>query len=293
MTYAAVVARAAATLVAGGFAREDAEADAAVLARHILGWDLAQWLSHHRDRAPASFGTALEAAIARRATREPIAYIIGEREFYGRAFTVGPAVLIPRPETEIVVDESLRILKDAPGRALNLADIGTGSGCLAITLALELPGAHVVATDLSAAALDVARHNARRLGVADRVEFRHGAFFAGAAGPFDLVVSNPPYVAEADRASIMADVVDFEPSMALFSGPQGLSCIRDLVHLAPARLRPEGALIFEFGFGQKAAVEALLSGPAWRLVDVRDDLQGIPRVAIAQPSSRSRSSARE
>ncbi len=281
MTYTEVVARAAAKLVARGLASVDAEADAAVLARHILNWDLGHWLGHQRDAAAASFATALDATIDRRATHEPVAYITGEREFYGRPFIVSPAVLIPRPETELVIEEALGTLAERHPDTGTICDLGTGSGCLAITLALELPNARVIATDISKLALDVARLNAMALGAGDQVQFREGAFFAGATDTYDLIVSNPPYVSDRDRATLMSDVVDFEPATALFSGDDGLDCIRELLRLAPARLKSAGTLIFEFGFGQADGVRALVAASPLTLVDLKGDLQGIPRVAIA------------
>ncbi|TAK12715.1 MAG: peptide chain release factor N(5)-glutamine methyltransferase [Acidobacteria bacterium] len=281
MTYADVVARAAAALVASGLDRADAEADAAVLARHLLNWDFGHWLLHERDTAGASFTSALDAAIQRRATREPVAYIIGEREFYGRPFIVSPAVLIPRPETELIIETSLGTV--APGHPYSgtICDLGTGSGCLAVTLALELPDFRIVATDISAAALDVARRNALALGAGERIAFHEGTFFAGSTERFDLIVSNPPYVAASDRATLQRDVVDFEPATALFSGDDGLDCIRELVRLAPDHLKPGGALIFEFGFGQADAIPAILAASRLTLADIKPDLQAIPRVAIA------------
>lgn len=279
MTYSEAAARAAATLAAAGFAMVDAEADAAVLARHVLHCDLGHWLLHMRDRAEPPFIAALERAVRRRAGREPIAYITGEREFYGRSFRVNSAVLIPRPETELIVDEALRTPRSAS--AIAIADVGTGSGCLGITLALELPNAHVEATDISRSALGVAQLNATLLGAGTSVEFREGAFFAGSPTVFDVIVSNPPYVAETDRATLQSDVVDFEPPTALFSGADGLACIRELVRLAPEHLRPGGRLIFEFGFGQADAVDTLIRSSRLIFVAIHKDLQGIPRVAVA------------
>lgn len=280
MNYSEAVARAAAKLAAAGFTLVDAEADAAVLARHILNWDLGQWLVHMRDDAPASFGAALDRLIARRSVREPIAYITGTREFYGRDFHVNSAVLIPRPETELIIDQALACA-GARMQGCAIADVGTGSGCLAITLALELPSARVEATDISRSALEVAQLNANLLGADRSVEFREGAFFAGSPTVFDVIVSNPPYVAEHDRASMQTDVVDFEPPTALFAGNDGLACIRELVRLAPEHLRPGGRLIFEFGFGQADAVDALIRSSRLIFVAIHKDLQGIPRVAVA------------
>ena len=279
MNYSEAVARAAAKLTASGMAAVDAEADAAVLARHVLQWDLGQWLLHMRDDAEPAFVTGLDRVIRRRVAREPVAYITHEREFFGRSFRVNSAVLIPRPETELIIDEVLRMPRQSG--AIAIADVGTGSGCLAITLALEIANAHIVATDISRPALAVAEMNATLLGADKGVEFREGAFFAGSPTVFDVIVSNPPYVAETDRAALQADVVDFEPPTALFAGADGLACIRELVRLAPEHLRPGGRLIFEFGFGQAGAVGALIRSSRLIFVAIHNDLQGIPRVAVA------------
>jgi release factor glutamine methyltransferase len=284
MTYSEAVARAAERLAAAGFAVADAEADAAVLARHILNWDLGRWLLNMRERAEPSFVAALDRAAGRRAAREPVAYITGTREFYGRPFLVSPAVLIPRPETELIVELALEWVQGCTGAQVHgckIADVGTGSGCLATTLALELPGSQVVATDISSAAIDVARKNAAMLGAGERIEFREGSFFAGSPTLFDVIVSNPPYVAERDRATLQTDVVDFEPPTALFAGGDGLACVRELVRLAPEHLRPDGRLMFEFGFGQADAVSALIRSSRLIFVAIHNDLQGIPRVAVA------------
>lgn len=281
MIYSEAVARAAAKLVTAGFERVDAEADAAVLARHILTWDLADWLTHMRDAAPEPFVAALDRLIARRAAREPVAYITGEREFYGRSFHVNPAVLIPRPETELLVEQCLARVAAQQLATPKICDVGTGSGCLAITLAMELPRSQVVATDISSAALGVAQLNASLLDDGDRVEFRHGAYFAGSTTLFDVIVSNPPYVAETERPTLQRDVGDFEPPTALFSGANGLTCIRELVRLAPEHLQPGGTLMFEFGFGQADAVRALIRSSRLIFVAMHKDLQGIPRVAVA------------
>jgi release factor glutamine methyltransferase len=280
MTYSEAVARAAAKLAAHGFAVVDAEADAAVLARHVLGCDLAQWLSHMRDEADADFISDLDAAIDRRATREPVAYITEQREFYGRPFIVDGRVLIPRPETELIVDAVLGTVAHRDSYSGTICDVGTGSGCLAITLALELPKARVSATDISHDALFLALVNSVTLNTSV-IRFGEGPFFADVTGTFDFIVSNPPYVSNRDRDTLMPDVVDFEPAEALFSGDDGLDCIRELVRLAPERLNPGGKLIFEFGFGQADGIRALFDSSDLELVDIKNDLQGIPRVAIA------------
>jgi release factor glutamine methyltransferase len=215
-----------------------------------------------------------------------VAYITGTREFYGRPFRVTPAVLVPRPETEGLVEEALRLVSGdgrgpATGAGLRVVDVGTGSGCLAITLALEWPAAAVTATDVSPDALAVAAENAARLGAA-RIDFRRTNLLDGLPGRFDLVVSNPPYIALADRASLPPDVRDHEPAAALYGGEDGLDVVRGLVAAAAARLAPNGYLVMEIGAGQADAVRALVertTGLAWR--HVTPDLAGIPRVVVA------------
>jgi release factor glutamine methyltransferase len=252
---------------------QDAALDAEVLARHALGWDRAQWIAGARDAAPEGFASRFDAFITRRAQGEPIAYITGVREFWGLELEVTPDVLIPRPETEILVEHALGL---AASRHLDfVADVGTGSGAVAIALAHAMPRLRVVATDISEAALDVARRNAARHGVADRIEFRLANVLDG-TGKVDLVVSNPPYIADGD-ASVMRDVRAFEPHTALFGGPDGLDVIRAL--LADVKRRePVPPLLFEFG-GDEEGIRAAVAGSGLRLLDVITDLAGIPRVA--------------
>jgi release factor glutamine methyltransferase len=287
MDLAGAVAQAQQALEAAGSPAELARRDAVVLARSILNWDAATWLIRSGQLQPPGFPAAFRAQIERRARHEPVAYITGEREFYGRAFLITRDVLIPRPETEFVVDEALVALRNptaqVPGPNPVIADVGTGSGCLGLTLALECPRARVLATDISAAALTVARRNADRLGVSRRVEFRQAAFLGGSAGPFDLIVANPPYVAERDRATLPAEVLDFEPPEALFAGDDGLEVIRALLPLAAAALSPAGTLVMEIGQGQEAAVTVLVNRTRGLGVrHVRSDLQGIPRVIVVE-----------
>jgi release factor glutamine methyltransferase len=286
MTLADAFRTSAATLEAAGFLPADARRDAAVLGRAAAGLDGAQWITRQQDPADAAFLGALTAWTKRRAAREPVAYITGTREFYGRPFRVTPAVLVPRPETEGLVEEALRLVSGdgrgpATGAGLRVVDVGTGSGCLAITLALEWPAAAVTATDVSPDALAVAAENAARLGAA-RIDFRRTNLLDGLPGRFDLVVSNPPYIALADRASLPPDVRDHEPAAALYGGEDGLDVVRGLVAAAAARLAPNGYLVMEIGAGQADAVRALVertTGLAWR--HVTPDLAGIPRVVVA------------
>ncbi len=275
-----LVDAARARLVAAGVPASEAALDAELLMRDALRWDRAQWLTRRDDPAPAAAVATFDAAILRRSKREPVAYIRGVQEFYGRAFQVGPAVLIPRPETELLVDEALTVL--AGRGAPRVVDIGTGSGCLAVTLALECPVATMVATDISVAALAVARANAAAHGVAQRITFVTTSLLDGVAGPFDLIVTNPPYVPERDQAMLAPEVAAHEPHTALFAGRDGLRDVRAIIALAATALAPGGALVMEIGIGQWPAVQAALAeaglGGSAR---VRADVQGIPRAVVA------------
>lgn len=284
-TIASIAHHAVARLVAAGHEPAAARQDVSVLARSLLHWDAAAWLANQVARAPDDLALALNPLIERRLAHEPVAYIVGEREFYGRSFRVTPAVLIPRPETEDVVDAALEVLGSAdlstrrdPPRVL---DIGTGSGCLAITIALEAPAASVEATDISADALTIASQNALRLKAAASVTFREVGL-SGGAGGFDVIVANPPYVPLQDRATLSPDVRNHEPAVALFGGGDGLDVIRALLPDAAHALRPGGTVVMEIGQGQAAAVASLvaLAGLEWQ--GARPDLAGIPRVIVAR-----------
>jgi release factor glutamine methyltransferase len=275
------VAAARDRLRAAGIPPDEADLDARVLAERMLDWDAAQYLTYANEEEPEGFAASFEALVARRAAREPTAYLVGRREFCGLEFQVTPAVLIPRPETELIVESALSLFSRSSG-ALEIADVGTGSGCLAVTLARERPASRIIATDISSEALEVARLNARRLGVAARIEFVETDLLNGVDREFDLIVSNPPYVPERDRPQLQPEVRDYEPARALFAGDDGLSIIRRLVDQAAERLKPEGRFIFEFGFGQADDVRTVLSNTrSMVLLDLRRDLQGIPRVAVA------------
>lgn len=267
------------TLTAAGIPAEEAALDAELLMRDVLAWDRASWITRRDEAAAPAAAQAFALAVARRATREPVAYIRGVQEFYGREFMVGPGVLIPRPETELLVDEALTLLA---GQATpRIADVGTGSGCLAVILALECPGADLVATDLSPDALAVARANATAHAVAPRIDFRHTPLLDGVTGHFDLIVANPPYVAERDAATLSPEVAAHEPRLALFGGPDGLRDVRAMVALAATVLTPGGSLVMEIGMGQWPDVRhALTEAGLGAHARVRTDLQGIPRVVV-------------
>ncbi len=285
-TIHALVAQARRRLVDAGIPGSEAELDARLLVDHLLGWDAARYFAHGDEAADGDLVTRYTAAIERRVRREPVAYITGVQEFWGLSFEVTPAVLIPRPETELVIEAGLAHV--GTRRPLRVADVCTGSGCLAVSLAVELPDATVTAADISTGALAVAARNVARHHVGERVTLQATDLLADVDGPFDLIVSNPPYVAETERATLPQEVVEHEPLVALFAGADGLALIRRLVSQAASRLAPGGLLVFEFGFGQAEAIARLLHAtPRLSLVELRDDLQRIPRVAVARAAGRS------
>jgi release factor glutamine methyltransferase len=271
-------------LAASGLTPAEAALDAEVLARHILGWDRATLLTNGREPERQGFGEALDALIERRARREPVAQIVGHREFWGLDFEVTRDVLVPRPETELIVEEALAFARER--RLTHIIDVGTGSGCIAIAIASELPDARITATDASLPAIEVARRNASAHGVQSRIDFHLGDVLSDVDGPAELIVSNPPYVPEAMAAHLQPEVVQYEPHAALFGGETGLEVLAALFQQAPPRLAAGGRLIVEFGFGQQEDVERLASATGWRIVRTREDLQGIPRTLVLGRSSR-------
>jgi release factor glutamine methyltransferase len=284
VTFYEATVRARTLLRDAGILPDTATRDAELLARHALGWDLATWLARRGEPATDVFLATYDRFIARRRTREPIAYIRGVQEFYGRDFVVGPAVLIPRPETELLVDNALAFLRTRRSHETDrrpiVVDVGTGSGCIAITVALELPEAAVHAVDISTDALATARENARRLGATDRVRFIHGSLLTESPRPVDLILANPPYVAERDRRGLSREVGDYEPSVALFGGDDGWRTIRSLLQEASAALAQDGLMLMELGYGQSEQLPEEISRiPDLELGGIEADLQGIPRVA--------------
>ena len=266
-----------------GLDADEATADARVLAQRALGWDHATLLARAREPSPARFPAAYEALLARRTRREPVAQIVGRREFWGLDFLVTRDVLTPRPESELLVEEALAWLRSTTRPHPMVADVGTGSGCLVTAIAVEAPSAWGVAIDIAEPALAVARRNAERIGVADRIVWRRGSLLDGLDDEVDLVVANLPYVPAGDIPALAPEVREYEPVTALDGGPDGLDLVRAVMRQAPVAVRSGGRLLLEVGVGQADAVTDLARATATLTpVGVRQDLQGIPRVVIVE-----------
>ncbi len=246
-------------------------AEARLLLAASLGVSVESLIARPERAVEGAAAERFSTLVRRRAQGEPVAYLLGEKEFYGRRFAVSPAVLVPRPETELLVQLALQRLRGEP--APRLLDLGTGSGCIAITLALECPAAAVVAVDRSADALAVARANAQRLGAT--IELVAGDWYGAVGGRFDLIVANPPYVAAADPH--LADL-RHEPRSALVAGADGLTDLRRIVAGAPARLKHGGSLAVEHGHDQGASVRDLFAQAGFTGIETHRDLAGIERV---------------
>jgi release factor glutamine methyltransferase len=252
--------------------------EAASLLAHVLGRDRTFLITHAEEEVSASALSQFRALVVRRSRGEPLQYITGHTEFFKLDFEVTPDVLIPRPETELLVEAALDLLEgvDAP----LVCDVGTGSGCIIISLLHERYEARGAGLDISGAALEVARRNASRHGVDGRLSLMLSDCFEALEDKhtrFDMIVSNPPYVAEDDLEGLQREVRDFEPRVALTPGGDGLSIIRRLLTDAPARLQEGGHLLIEIGFDQHEAIGRLIDSQAWELLDIHPDLQGIPR----------------
>ena len=294
---------------------------AELLLLHVLGRDRA-WLYSHPEEIISSLDAhRFVSLIARRAEGEPTQYLTGKQEFWGLEFEVNPDVLIPRPETEHIIEVALDRLavreiragrkQTLTGEGLEVADVGTGSGCIAIALAKELPGARFIATDISAAALAVARRNAARHGLSGRIRFVECNLLSGPeisdaatsavgaqrAAPlqsklyggeaprssqFDLIVSNPPYIGRRESESLMREVREHEPEAALYGGEEGYELYADLIAQAAQRLKPGGLLVLELGYNSLPAVQPLLDSPNWTNAGVTKDLGGIERIIAAE-----------
>jgi release factor glutamine methyltransferase len=259
------------------------ELDARLLVGHTLGLDHAA-LAAQSSRALTTEEAGVLAALAqRRLTREPVARILGHKEFWGLSLALNTETLLPRPETETVVEAALAALSDRERAALRIADLGTGSGALLLALLSELPHARGIGTDISPAALACACANAATLGLADRATFAACDYGAALNGPVDLIVANPPYVARADIAALQAEVRDFDPPRALDGGPDGLAAYRAIAPQARRLLAPDGILVVELGFGRLAAVRSIFAAAGLAPVAVRHDLSGVDRALVARP----------
>jgi release factor glutamine methyltransferase len=251
--------------------------DAELLLAHLLGWDQAALLTHPERFLSPTEADQFESMLSRRLASEPVQYITGVQEFFGLPFEVSPAVLIPRPETEHLVEAVLeRFGRESSPR---IVDVGTGSGAIAVALAHAISKSRVTAVDLSSAALEVAQRNAERHGVLERVTLAQSDLLAGLkSADFDVVVSNPPYIAEGEMLELQ--VLNYEPRSALYAGPTGLEVYERLIPQARRVLKPKGWLMLEIGYGQSTALSRLLSD--WNEVSFLNDLQGIPRVVQAK-----------
>jgi release factor glutamine methyltransferase len=284
LTIHQTLAQARARLVAAGIPAAEAAIDVDLFARTILGWDRARLIVEQQSAPPAALEPRFSEWINRREQREPAAYIVGTKEFWSLDFAVSPSVLIPRPESESIVEEAVQRLRNVA--APRVADVGTGSGCIGVSIALDLPQAQITATDISGEALQVARANAARHGVSDRITFVETSYLDGLEGTFDAVVSNPPYVKDEHRILVDRPIMRYEPHLALFGGADGLTGVRAVLDGAGGRLAPGGWVIVEFGDGQDDDIRELVGRyPRYRLLDIKEDLQGIPRTAIVQLDS--------
>ncbi len=260
-----------------------ARLDAETLLLHALNQDRAWLLAHWDDEAEADTKCAYDELVARRQTGEPIQYITCSSEFFGLPFSVGPGVLIPRPETEHLVEEVIRLAREFGSMPLRIADIGTGSGIIAVAVAHALPHAQVSAIDSSAQALAIALENARRHHLEDRIQFFEGDLLAPLANQrFSIIASNPPYIPLQDRDSLSIEVREHEPHSALFGGDDGLAIYRRLIPEAHDLLAPNGWLVLEIGYGQQPAIEQLLQANGYREIRFIPDYQSIPRVAAGR-----------
>jgi release factor glutamine methyltransferase len=274
--------REALTAASTTIARRDAE----TLALHILERDRAWLFTHHdTELAPAQL-ERLNQLIARRASHEPLQHLTGTQEFYGLPLRVTRDTLIPRPETELLVEAAIAWANSQPpANPIRILDVGTGTGAIALALATHLPTAEITAIDISPAALTIARENAAALNLTDRITFVESDLLAALTTslPFDLIASNPPYIPTTDAPTLAAEVHDHEPHTALFAGNDGLDIYRRLIPAAHAALRPNGLLALEFGFGQRDALRFLLEDPTHLWHDLRflNDYAQIPRIALA------------
>jgi release factor glutamine methyltransferase len=260
----------------------DTRREAASLLRYCKEKDPTFLIAHPEYDLTDAEAARFENAIRRREKREPFQLIVGQQEFYGLDFEVEAGVLIPRPETEILVEKAIDIL--AGFQQPRIFEAGVGTGCIVVSILHSVTAATAIGVDISQKALDLAARNAGRHGVAERLSLRQADLFDGVSGKFDMIVSNPPYVPSGDASSIQPEVIDFDPPEALFGGDDGLDVIRRIGAEAPRLLVPEGYLLIEFGYGQAEGVKEVWKGRDWKKFEIFEDLQGIPRTLIAQRS---------
>ena len=292
-TIAEAIAEGAARLEACAIA--EPRRTAGVLLCHTLGIERTHLLTRAHDSISETDYSSYLRLVERRSAGEPLQYITGHQEFYGLDFAVSPDVLIPRPETEFLVERVIKLAgtigKDKPV----IADVGTGSGCIAVAIAVNLPQARVIATDVSEAALDIARTNAAANGVSDRIKFLSGDLLAPVAdrkGSIDIIASNPPYVNEGRPDLIQREVRDWEPRVALYGGSDGLHFYRRLLSNGLQFVSAGGFMVFEIGYSQLEAVVAMISASPWQLIEVARDLQDIPRTITVRKLSENDPSVR-
>ena len=260
----------------------EARRTAGVLLCHVLGIERTHLLTGSDESISEANYELFFRLVDRRAAGEPLQYITGHQEFYGLDFIVTPDVLIPRPETEFLVERVLKLLEESKQASPLIVDVGTGSGCIAVSVAVNAPQARVIATDVSRSALDIAMKNAATHGVRDRIEFLAGDLLAPLAGrdlegAIDILAANPPYVNTASVDDLHKEVRDWEPHSALFGGPEGLDFYRRLLEDTTGYLKRDGFMVIEIGYDQFAAIEKLSAAYSWEIVDVTRDLQDIPR----------------
>lgn len=256
--------------------------EASALLAFVLRKEPVFLIAHPEYQLIADESSVFDTIIRRRAAREPFHYITGQKEFFGLAFKVSPAVLIPRPETEILVEEAIKLLR--PVQNAEFYEIGVGSGCISISILSGVPDGSAVAVDISEAALDVAAQNAERHNVTERVELITADLFAGLNRKFDAIVTNPPYIPDNELEVLQAEVKTYEPHSALFGGSDGLDIIRRIVNEAPYFLHPNGFIMIEIGFGQAEKVRRMFSIAPWKDLRFLDDQQGIHRTVFARLS---------
>ena len=284
MTIAEALKYASVKLTAAGIS--NARLDAEVLLAYELGKDRAWIITHREDTLDSTRQPLFEDAIRRRSRREPLQYITGNQEFWGLDFKVTPAVLIPRPETELLVETAVEISKGKDPVAL--VDLCTGSGCIAVSLAKELADARIFATDMSGQALSVARENAQRHGVSDRIRFFEGNLFdpldeLDLRGRLDTITANPPYIPSGDLPALQPEVRIYEPELALAAGPSGTEVQKSIILTAGEYLKSRGVLIMEMGLGQAGSLKtAAVDTGSYGSIGILKDLAGIDRVIVAR-----------